>query len=170
MFPIVIYGELYQCSRNNIKKGRKYQGAKEMSWDGVQTFWQSRVPSSLLIIHVEQLVNAFLKTCWHKLRARSWQAVFWINLTPGSEGTGQHSWRHFYTNQSRLLSRNQISWVREGEREVTVHPHGELVINNFYRGPWHYISGWLSVEYDQVSFSMLSLYALCSFKNDDKNT
>lgn len=132
-----------------------------MYWDGVQTFWQSRVPSSLLIIHVEQLVNAFLKTCWHKLRPLSWQAVFWINLTLGSEGAGQHSWRHFCNNQSRLLSTKQISWAREREREVTVHLHGELVMNNFCRRPWHYISGWLSMEYDQVSFLVLFLYPLC---------
>lgn len=132
-----------------------------MSWDGEQTFWQSRVPSSLLIIHVEQLVNAFLKRHWHELRPLSWQAVFWRSLTPGSEGTGQHSWRHFYNNHRRLLSTQQISWVQERDQGVMEHLHGELVMNNFCRRPWHYISGWLSMEYDQVSFSMLFLSPLC---------
>lgn len=95
VFLRITYGEWYR-SRNDIKEERKYWEAwGEMCWAGVPTFWHLRAPTSLLIIHVEQLVNAFLTPCWLNLRPLSWQAVFWVNLTPGSEGNGQPSWRHF---------------------------------------------------------------------------
>lgn len=108
--PRVIHSEWHQCCRNNIKK-KRYQEAKEMYWDGEQTLWQSRVPLSLWIIHVEQLVNAFLKTCCHRPSPLSWPQV--LNKFNPRSRTGQWSWRHFYNNQSGAVVTIQISWLWE---------------------------------------------------------